>query len=82
MSPTMFHYDRSYMTRDQMSLSIKTIEATKNPLTCAMKYSQYAQNLQGIHGSRIAPNNCTKTCSVYDSHGKLIGRKFFVLNFT
>jgi hypothetical protein len=79
MAPIMFKYNRSYMTTNQWSLSVKTFQATQNPLTCAAKYSQYANSIQG---ARIAPNNCTQEQRVYNSKGQLIGKNFCVLSFT
>ncbi len=79
MPPKMFHYNRAYMTPEQYSLTVKSLNSTSLPQTCCQKYSQYAK---GSSGSRIAPNNCTNVQRVYNSRGQLIGKNFCVLNFT
>ena len=62
----MFKYDRSYQTMEQRSLAIKSLDATKNPLTCAQKYSQYASvpsagnTTGGSSNAYRKITNCTK----------------------
>ena len=85
MAPKMFHYNRSYMTPEQYSLTVKSLGSTTLPQTCAQKYSQYAKGGSGAGagaGSRVAPNNCTKVQHVYNSRGQLIGKNFCILKFT
>ena len=89
MAPKMFHYNRAYMTPEQHSLTVKSLNSTSLPQTCAQKYSQYV-NGGGFSGSsssvasnsRIAPENCTKVQRVYNSRGQLIGKNFCMLKFT
>tara|TARA_A100001015_G_scaffold307986_1_gene404824 strand:+ start:2086 stop:2343 length:258 start_codon:yes stop_codon:yes gene_type:complete len=81
MAPIMFKYDRSYQTNEQRSLAIKSLESTRNPLTCAQKYSQYASvpsagNTTGGSANAYRKiTNCTKLQNVY-INGKFIGRNF------
>jgi len=83
MAPIMFKYDRSYQTNEQRSLAIKSLEATKQPLTCAQKYSQYAsvpsagRTTGGSSNSYRKVTNCTKLQNVY-INGKFIGRNFCI----
>ena len=72
----MFKFDRSYQTNEQRSLAIKSLESTKNPLTCKQKYSKVAQisNSSQVMNYK-AITNCTKMQNVY-VRGKLIGRNF------
>ena len=79
MAPKMFHYNRSYMTPEQYSLTVKSLNSTNLPQTYAQKYSKFANSGSG---SRVAPNNCTKVQRVYNSRGQLIGKNFCILNFT
>jgi hypothetical protein len=67
------------MTPEQYSLTVKSLDSTNLPQTCAQKYSQYAK---GGSGARVAPNNCTKVQRVYNSRGQLIGKNFCILKFT
>lgn len=79
----MFKYDRSYQTNEQRSLAIKSLDATKQPLTCAQKYSQYAtvpsagRTTGGPSNSYRKITNCTKLQNVY-INGKFIGRNFCI----
>lgn len=79
MAPKMFHYNRSYMTPEQYSLTVKSLDSTNLPQTCAQKYSQYAK---GSSAPRVAPNNCTKVQRVYNSRGQLISKNFCILKYT
>lgn len=79
MAPKMFHYNRSYMTPEQHSLTVKSLNSTNLPQTCAQKYSKIANSGSGS-GSRVVPNNCTKVQRVYNSRGQLIGKNFCILN--
>ena len=66
MSPKMFNYGRAYQTPEQISLSIKSNNASSYILTCAQKYSQT---------TRIgSTQDCVKEQKVYNSRGQLIGR--------
>lgn len=68
----MFKHDRSYQTNEQRSLAIKSLDSTKQSLTCAQKYSQYASI-----SSSGKTTNCTKMQNVY-INGKFIGRNFCI----
>ena len=71
------------MAPKQYSLTVKSLDSTNLPQTCAQKYSQYAKGGSGAgSGSRVAPNNCTKVQRVYNSRGQLIGKNFCILKFT
>ena len=69
----MFKHDRSYQTNEQRSLAIKSLDSTKQSLTCAQKYSQYA----GDANNYRKITNCTKMQNVY-INGKFIGRNFCI----
>ncbi len=79
----MFKHNRSYQTTQQRSIAIKSLESTKQRLTCAQKYSQYAsipsagRTISGIASSYRKITNCTKMESVY-LNGKFIGRNFCI----
>jgi hypothetical protein len=77
MAPIMFKNNRSYMTAESLSLSIKSTSPNQVQQTCATKYSQYVSV-----GARIAPINCTNEKRMYNSRGQLIGKYFCVLKFT
>ena len=72
----MFKFNRSYQTNDQRSLAIKSLDSTKNPLTCRQRYSQIVQiSSPGQVMNYKSITNCTKMQNVY-VRGKLIGRNF------
>lgn len=72
----MFKFNRSYQTNEQRSLAIKSLDSTKNPLTCKQRYSQIAQlSNPGQVMNYKSITNCTKMQNVY-AQGKLIGRNF------
>lgn len=75
----MFKHDRSYQTTEQRSLAIKSLESTKQRLTCAQKYSQYASipSSGGNASNYRKITNCTKMENVY-LNGKFIGRNFCI----
>ena len=76
MAPIMFKFNRSYQTNEQRSLAIKSLNSTKNPLTCKQRYSQIAQlSNPGQVMNYKSITNCTKMQNVY-AQGKLIGRNF------
>lgn len=76
MAPIMFKFNRSYQTNEQRSLAIKSLDSTKNPLTCKQRYSQIAQlSNPGQVMNYKSITNCTKMQNVY-AQGKLIGRNF------
>ena len=82
MAPKMFHYNRSYMTPEQYSLTVKSLDSTTLPQTCAQKYSQYASipsagRTTGSSNSYRKVTNCTKLQNVY-LNGKFIGRNFCI----
>jgi hypothetical protein len=83
MPPKMFHYNRAYMTPEQYSLTVKSLNSTSLQQTCSQKYSQYAKGSSGSGANaRIVPNNCIKEQRVYNSRGQLIGKNFCILKFT
>jgi len=72
----MFKFNRSYQTNEQRSLAIKSLDSTKNPLTCKQRYSQIAQlSNPGQVMNYKSITNCTKMQNVY-AQGRLIGRNF------
>ena len=86
MAPIMFKFSRATQTPEQQSLSIKSIEANAQPLTCKQKYSQIAKVSnpgsasnpgQVFSGTYRSVPNCTKLQNVY-LNGKFIGRNFCV----
>lgn len=79
----MFKHDRSYQTNEQRSIAIKSLDSTKQSLTCAQKYSQYAsipsagRTTGGDANNYRKITNCTKMQNVY-INGKFIGRNFCI----
>lgn len=67
----MFIFDRSYLTPEQHSLSIKSFEASKNPQSCNMRYSNYIISAN----SRRRVVKCYKEKNLY-LNNKFIGKSY------
>jgi hypothetical protein len=71
----MFLYDRSTMTSEQYTMSVKSNAFTKNPLSCNMRYGEFVNSSFNSGSFLRRAVKCTKSQNIYFQN-KLIGKKY------
>ena len=71
----MFMYDRSTMTAEQYTLSVKSNASTKKQQSCNMRYGEFVNSANNSGSFSRRAVKCTKSQNIYFQN-KLIGKNY------